>query len=283
MGRPRQSSIRMFGKEDGQNEYRCCSSVGFYLMSARPLVLGLLFLLGCPSNARPVQTEEELASGNESVTPPEVEASGDPVGENSEVAEPEPASCQQEFPGGCIARGDCIFEQGAGCRELRNDCERWWTDRSQPAPTECPDGCALRRAVPFGEETTSRYPMVLCVPYEQVTECPATLEESIASVDCPLQQVVLECDYEDAEGPITMACRRPDQGCPGGRRRPREFRSWRGLRPLTDYDENGCPQTDRAQAARCREPRSLQCSSCTEVTQCVRGRWRVTRRIPRQP
>ena len=180
----------------------------------------------------------------------------------------------------CIARPECVYDPvGTGCRAVRDECERWWSDRTSPAPTECPTGCAMRR------DPRSAHNIGLCVAYVQVTECPATPEEALAlSVDCGLQAASFACSYEDSEGELTIGCHLPWAGCGGGAQMPPQQPRWSPLRAPADFDEDGCPQTADAQATRCRAPRSLECiSRCGAMTQCIRGRWQVTRVPPPRP
>ena len=59
-----------------------------------------------------------------------------------------------------------------------------------------------------------------------------------------------------------------------------------GIRPQRDYDDQGCPQTARAYASPCKEPRAKKCGGNLyglNIYQCIRRKWKVTGRIAPPP
>lgn len=224
---------------------------------------------------RPAQSAPEpVASGSADTVREDVreEATEEPPPADTQPDEP---PCAGRAGADCSREHGCVMELHVGCRDAVDDCERLVPGSADPGQ----DGCTVQNPACVFHPRAH-----LCVTYTPITECPPTLAEAQAlPVDCELQRTPFECAYDEGGG-ITFACRTPSMGCPGGMVRRPARPAWLGAPTHPpDYAADGCPLTDRARRSRCRAPRTLECRECAGITQCVRGRWQMTRRFPPRP
>jgi len=237
---------------------------------SRCLLASALALACSSTSARPAEVAPGPVASGSADAVPEPEEPPPP-----DEAPPEEPPCARRAAADCRREQGCVMELHVGCREVVDACDRLVPGAAAPGE----DGCSLQDPAcvydPRGQ---------LCVAYTPVTECPPTLAEARAlPIDCVLQRTPLECAYEE-EGGVTLACRVPSMGCPGGMARRPEPPAWLAAPTHPpDYAPDGCPLTERARRTRCRAPRSLECRDCAGITQCVGGRWRMTTRFPPRP
>lgn len=174
----------------------------------------------------------------------------------------------------CTRQEGCVFEMQAGCREILDACDRVDPHLAYPGRRPWPqDPCTGQDPACVFHPRTQ-----ICAAYTPVQVCPADLEAArTLPVNCELQPG-LSCRYDTQGGAVQ--CTPRQRTCPGGAERPPEPLYWDFV---PDYAPNGCPLTSAAVGRQCSAPRSLKCTACGGVTQCIRGRWRQTVTPPPRP
>lgn len=194
--------------------------------------------------------------------------------------------------GVCDGDEGCLRTASDGCRAMTNDCERVVPLTAMYAQMPSPQRSSLwpSGAVPTfaqGDPCAAVDPACgfdaqqgVCQPFVPVPECPETAESaSQTRVMCTHpDQAQLVCEYPG----IRYECGTPWRPSGGRAPAPGTFDIPDTWLATPDYDDVGCPLTERARQSRCRPPTHGECLAYDVRYSCPNGRW-IGEAMPGRP